>query len=136
MTVVLVLFVPGSGAVELNNPFELDGNALVDHSGPGLPDDWSRVYDPATYGAGGYFSSAFIGADHEAPANDQTYFTGGNSKDVRDITQWQWTPTPNPAAPDKDEITDAFGAVYVVPSGPDAGHTVMYFGADRYAQNG
>jgi uncharacterized repeat protein (TIGR01451 family) len=134
--VVLVMFVPGSSAVELNNPFELDGNALVDHPGAGLPDDWSRVYDPGTYGAGGYFSHTFIGGNIEAPGNDQTYFTGGGSKDVNDIPQWNWTPTPTPAAPDKDEITDAFGATYAVSSGPDTGHTVLYFGMDRYAQSG
>ena len=131
---VLVIFVPGSRAVQLGGLFELDGNALVDH-GSGLPDDWSRVYDPATYGAGGYASKAFVGAGQEAPANDTTYWHGGGSKDVNDISQWGWSSTD--VAPDTNEITDAYAAAYVVPQGQqDAGHTVLYFGADRYAVNG
>jgi hypothetical protein len=127
---VLVILVPGSGAVSTGTPFELDGNVTTDHATPGLPDDWDRVF--ANTG-GSWFSRVFIGGNVEAPANDGTYFTGGGSKDNNDINQWQWTPTPNPAAPDKDEITDAMGAGYIDSSD---GHTIMYFGADRYAVNG
>src|SRR3954447_23540754 len=98
--VVLVMFVPGSSAVELNNPFELDGNATTNHGTPGPPDDWDRVFANS---GGSWFSRVFIAASAEAPANDQTYYTGGGSKDDHDIPDWQYTATANPSAPDKDE---------------------------------
>ena len=127
---VLVLFVPGSHAVSASTPFELDGNVTTDHASAGLPDDWDRVFANS---GGSYFSHVFIGGNVEAPGNDQTYFTGGGSKDTHDFSDWNWTPTPTPSAPDKNEITDAMAAAYVDSSD---GHTILYFGADRYATNG
>ena len=35
----LVLLPARAGAVQLNGVFELDGNAVVNHNSPGLPDD-------------------------------------------------------------------------------------------------
>jgi len=126
----LVLLPARAGAVQLNGVFELDGNAVVNHNSPGLPDDWSRVYD----GTSSAFASTFIGASVEAQANDTSYYTGGGSKNDNDISQWSWA---NHASPDKNEINDAFAAAYVVPQGnPEAGHIVLYFGMDRYSTDG
>jgi uncharacterized repeat protein (TIGR01451 family) len=123
---VLVMFVPGSRAlITPSSPFELDGNVTSTTA-----DDWDRVFANS---GGSWFSRTFIGASQEAPANDTTYFTGGGSKDTNDIPQWSWTPTPTPSAPDKDEITDAMAAAYLDSSD---NHTLVYFGADRYAVNG
>jgi uncharacterized repeat protein (TIGR01451 family) len=111
--------------------FELDGNVFVDHAGAGTPDDWSRIFDPATYGASGAFATDFIGGDKEAPANDASFFTGSN-KDIDQLNTWQWSATGNNQA--KDELTDAYGAAYADPN--TNGDTIVYFGADRYATNG
>ena len=126
LSVLVAMFAARATAVHNTGLFELDGNA-VNEAAAG--DDWSNVYS----GTGGYFSKSFIGADKEAPANDVTYFTGGGSKDVNDIPQWQWSP--NDQAPDKNQITDAYAAAYVG-TGSLAGHTILYFGMDRFANDG
>ena len=138
LALVIVLLPTGAGAVHDLGLFQLDGNATT--AGGGAGDDWDRIFDPATFGAASAFSSQFIGADVEAPANDETYFTGGGSKDTNDIPEWTWTPTPTPAAPDKDEILDAYVAAYVNPNPDDGvikqGDTIVYVGMDRFANNG
>ena len=66
-------------------------------------------------------------------------FTGGGSKDEQDITQWQWI---DGSVPDKDDLIEAFAALYVAPPGTMsggvsvAGHKIVYFGANRLAVNG
>src|SRR5919198_565350 len=66
-------------------------------------------------------------------------FTGGGSKDEQDITQWQWI---DGSVPDKDDLSEAFAALYVAPPGTTrggasiAGHKIIYFGANRLAVNG
>ena len=119
--------------------FEVEGNALVDHGGAGLPDDWERIWDdPAPTPGNGALISLFIGASEEAPGNDVTYFTGGGSTDIHDINDaisgapnWVWSP--GDVAPDKSELTDAFVAAYLDTTN---NHTIIYFGVDRYAQAG
>src|SRR6266542_6272227 len=77
--------------------FELDGNAITNHSGTGLPDDWDRINPgPGSHAA----VSSFIGDPQST-----TIFTGGGSKDVQDISSWQYT---SGSVPDKDEINDAY----------------------------
>ena len=80
------------------------------------PDDW------ATLLGGGGSADAFTGIIHEPP--DTTIFTTGGSKDNNDTDEWRWT---NGSVPDKDDLLDGFAALY---------GDVMYFGADRYANNG
>ena len=104
---------PGDGI------FELDGN-IADDSGAGLPDDWSDI-DANTDSA---FSDTGILHD---PKN-LGIFTGGGSKDVRDVTQWRWT---NGSVPDKDEILNAAAAAYNV-----EGELIIYLHGDRYANDG
>jgi uncharacterized repeat protein (TIGR01451 family) len=142
LALVLVLLPAQASAVHELNLFELDGNAVVDHAGPGTPDDWSRVFDPTTFGAGGWFDATFLvdGSTTTSPA-DHDYFTGGGSKDTHDVGDWMWTPTPTPSAPDKDEILDAYGAGYINPADSPTGvlkkgDTILYFGMDRYDNSG
>ncbi|HEX5015488.1 MAG TPA: DUF11 domain-containing protein [Candidatus Limnocylindrales bacterium] len=97
-----------------DDSFQLDGNAIDDPGNP--PDDW------ATLVGGGGSADAFSGIIHEAP--DSTIFTTGGSKDINDTDEWRWT---DGSVPDKDDLLDGFAALY---------GDVMYFGADRFANNG
>lgn len=106
------------------NIFELDGNFVVDaFSRP--PDDWSVLNADGTN-----FGTPSNGGIHTFVADvpGTTIFTTGGSKDENDISQWRHT---SGSVPDKDEITNAYAVAYVV-----NGDLVVFFGADRLAQNG
>ena len=62
--------------------------------------------------------------DHD----QRTIFWKGGSKDIRDVTQWEWT---SGAVPDKDEISHAGAAAYKVNS-----DLIMYIFADRFSNDG
>jgi hypothetical protein len=116
-------------AVDQNGAFELDGNAFDNNNAAGGPggsvkpgDDWSTPPKPTGS------ATAFTGIVPDFSATD-SIFTGGGSKTPNLIGQWQWKT--NPAPPDKDNITNAYAANYVV-----NGKQVVYFGADLYATNG
>ena len=98
--------------------FELDGNA-VDEAKAGA--DWEN-------GPEGAADSFFVGESDEAADNDTTYFTGGGSKDENDVPDWAITDN---SVPDKDELLDAYAAVY-----QSGGDTWVYFGADRFDNDG
>jgi uncharacterized repeat protein (TIGR01451 family)/fimbrial isopeptide formation D2 family protein len=98
--------------------FELDGNA-DDQAAAGA--DWEG-------GPEGALDSFFAGADTEEADVDVTYFTGGGSKDENDIPAWAITTN---SVPDKDELLDAYAAVY-----QQGGDTWVYFGADRFDNDG
>jgi uncharacterized repeat protein (TIGR01451 family) len=94
-------------AVHDDGVFQLDGNAIDDGAG----DDWDN----------------HPGADASVFVTDgvpEHSFTGGGSKDILNTDQWQHTQT---SAPDKDDLLHAFAALY---------GDVIYFGADRFANNG
>ena len=57
-------------------------------------------------------------------------FTGGSSKDISGVGQWQWK---NQMPQDKDDIEHAFGASVI---NSTSGHTLVFTGMDRYASNG
>ncbi|MBD3801190.1 MAG: hypothetical protein IE886_07095 [Campylobacterales bacterium] len=61
--------------------FELDGNIFSESAVPG--DDWQDIAN----GLDSAFSDSGIIAD----GLGMSIFTGGASKDVRDIDQWRWT---------------------------------------------
>lgn len=111
--------------------FELDANAWnTGASG----DDWSFVV-PVDRSSASIVSS-FV-PDGENPPDDTSYFTGGGSKDLNDVPAWAHTT--GDVAPDKNEITNAFAVAYR--SARDTGKTnvgdlLVYFGLDRYANNG
>ena len=98
--------------------FELDGN-FADTPSNGL-DDWANVFDGT--------DSANVSTGIIADPLGDTIFTGGGSKDALDIPSWQHK---SGSVPPKDEISDAYAALYVVD-----GELRLYFGADRFAQNG
>ena len=76
-------------------------------------------------------------ADGRPQETDETYFTGGGSKDDLDINdratrraRWAWLNTDS-SVPPSDEILDAFAAKYEV-----GGRQLLFFGADRWTTNG
>ena len=98
--------------------FELEGDATDDPAVAG--DDWSTV----NFGGGSAAARTGVDAD-PAP---RSIFTGGGSKDPIDISSWRYK---DGSVPDKDDITNAYAAAYNV-----NGDLVIYFGADRYANDG
>src|SRR5262245_10109414 len=120
------VLVPSATAVHDLGLFELDRNATA--SGSQAGDDWSP--DPS-----GTSLESFTGivADNDA-GGDQVQ--GGGSKDDLDISQWLW----KPGEPlDKDDITNGYAAAYesTVDTGDtDIGDIILYFGLDRFANNG
>jgi hypothetical protein len=126
----VVLALPASASHDARS-FELDANAWnTGASG----DDWSFVV-PADHSSTSIVSS-FV-PDGENPPLDTSYFTGGGSKDLNDVPAWAHTT--GDVAPDKNEITNAFAVAYR--SARDTGKTnvgdlLVYFGLDRYANNG
>lgn len=101
--------------------FELDGNPQ-DATPTPTGEDWSRYFPSGP--AGGNATAKFFGVD---PAN-ATIFTQGGSKDINGIGQWRHS---SGSVPDKDDIQNAFAAAYNV-----GGELIIYFGADRAANNG
>src|SRR5262250_2088820 len=96
LTIVgLLALVLGSVAPALaldTSVFELDGNAVTDHAGTGLPDDWDRVChsvlgtDCSTTNNANTSTVEFASQG----ATTGTTFTGGGSKDPIDISSWAW----------------------------------------------
>ncbi|HSH83216.1 MAG TPA: hypothetical protein VLA19_32180, partial [Herpetosiphonaceae bacterium] len=112
--------------------FELDGNANVDPNAvepndvtPG--EDWNLVV-PTKDPSSAALAKAFAGENVEALGNDANYFTGGGSKDTNDVSQWKYGGN---AVPDKNQITNAYAAAY-----SSGGKLYIYFGADRYSNDG
>src|SRR4051794_20608236 len=112
-------------AVPNDGLFELDGNA-VSSGTPG--DDWDKVFGHTSAAD----STRFI---HDAvnSANDDS-FTGGSTKDDIDTTSWLWKKAK--ASQAKNDITDAFAAGYTGTSGAVAGHSIVYFGLNKYDASG
>ncbi len=111
--------------------FELDANAW--NTGA-AGDDWSNVV-PIDLSTSSIVSS-FV-PDGENPPVDTSYFTGGGSKDLNDVPDWAHTT--GDVAPDKNEITNAFAVAYRAEHDTgktDVGDLLVYFGLDRYANNG
>lgn len=101
--------------------FELDGNAITTGNG----DDWDQVANGTDSATPGVFVQDTI------PPGTDRIFIGGGSKDERDISganSWSHT---DGTPPDKNDIEHAFAGAYF--SGPQL---LIYFGADRFANNG
>jgi hypothetical protein len=117
-------------SVSNSNIFELDGDAS--YSG-GAGDDWQNIADDRTGGPGliaqdNALVSTFLTDGLDAT---DTGFTGGGSKDVNDVTQWQNQMAA--VSPLKNEIGHAFAAAYNDPSND---HLLVYFGLDRSGSGG
>src|SRR5215211_628162 len=117
---VVAVFVPGASAVHNLGLFELDGNA-VEQAAPG--DDWDTIRNNASTTAQ---TTQFITDLYDS--NADTIFTGGSSKDDLDISGWKCKAG---GAVDKNDIEHAFAASYV-----KDGQTYVYFGADRFSNDG
>jgi hypothetical protein len=127
---VFLLVVPASASHDAHR-FELDANT-TSSGAPG--DDWNVVV-PSDHSSTDIVSS-FV-RDRSNPPEDTSYFTGGGSKDLNDVPDWAHTP--GDVAPDKNEISDAFAVAYrsAVDTGKtDPGDLLVYFGLDRFANNG
>ncbi|HEU4507458.1 MAG TPA: hypothetical protein VFR78_04415 [Pyrinomonadaceae bacterium] len=125
--------VPVDPSVDVTSVFELDGNAT--DSPAGSPDDWSTL-------EGGNGTAGFLAKTTGTAANGvaiadlagATTFEGGGSKDDLDVPNWLYGAG---SSPPKDEITNAYAALYFKDAGLGAGpETILVFGADRFAQNG
>jgi len=113
--------------VDTDAIFELDGNAITTSTG----DDWDQIASGIDVAAD---PSTFL-VDVYPPASGDNIFTGGGSKDERDIsgngTVWQNT-TGGP--PDKNNLEHAFAGAYRSAATDFDLH--IYFGADRFDNSG
>jgi len=119
-------------------PFELDGNVKKDTS----LNDWQNVFGlssvvpPATGTPVASAGSVFV---HDVPTGSpakETQYDAG--KDIYDTDQWTRKDVTK-VVPDKDNILDAFAKQFLVDHDSNAAtpdHKVIYFGADRLANNG
>ncbi len=111
---LFTLFICLSGAV--GSLFELDGNAVRDTSS-GV--DWDDLYLGNT---NGIYSGVI------SDPSPQTIFATGRSKDTNDVSVWKHT---DGSVPDKDDITNTYAYAR-----PNDGELTIYFGADRYSNDG
>jgi uncharacterized repeat protein (TIGR01451 family) len=109
---------PAALAVHDEGLFELDGNTVNDPATAG--DDWDS-HPNAT-------GNRYTFVTDELSNKTDDIFTGGSTKDDLNTSGWNWT---TGSVPDKDNIENAFAASY-----DHNGHTFVYFGLDRFANNG
>jgi uncharacterized repeat protein (TIGR01451 family) len=121
--------------------FQLDGDASSTYPAAATGHDWSQVYSDftnATVNASGTSAINFftdsIGVavpGYVGPALVEDTFSGGNSKDINDISAWTYG---NSAPQNKADLEHAIGAAYIDPSNNN--HTYLYVAADRYDNSG
>ncbi len=124
LTFALVIGVTLVFAVHNDGVFEIDGNVIDDVT---AGDDWQTLFTfpgGASSGLGSASARSFV--SDPAPLS---IFTTGGSKDELNISQWRFK---DGNVPDKDNLTNAFAAVYT----DSSGNQRLYFGADRSANNG
>lgn len=132
VTVLMLALAASSLAVHDLGAFELDKNAADDPAGGA--DDWNNVYQQISLDpndTGNDDKCIALGAVECAFTSDPqgtTIFTTGGSKDDLDVPNWRHK---SGSVPPKDEILNAYAAKYIV-----GGEEILYFGADRFAQNG
>lgn len=103
--------------------FELDANPQDDANND-PDDDWDTPPDGANGG-----SVQFTGIIPDVGGAGDKIFAG-NNKDIHEINTWTHKPGPL-TGPDKNDLTNAYAAAY-----ESGGNTVVYFGADRYSNDG
>lgn len=131
LAAALLIIAPSAWANHDLTLFELEGNAARSAS-PG--DDWTSLFPKDL--SSREITRVFV-RDGTGNPLDRSYFTGGGSKDTNNVTEWAWTS--GDVAPDKDELADAFAVAYRSPvdtGKTNAGDLMLYFGTDRYANNG
>ncbi len=137
--------IPGA-AVNNTGAFELDGNAVTDHTTAGAPDDWDRVCHQVL-GTDCSTTSNTTGAAAvewlSQGAGTGTTFTGGGSKDPIDVSSWAWNQASG-GLPGKDILLNGFAARYNLPATLPTGTcpsttstcSVVFFGMDRFDNSG
>ena len=152
---LLALLVSSALAVHDTGTFQLDGDAstATQPFGPKAKDDWDKVchevVEPKGPGTKCSTTENTSGATAVAWTAEtglsETAFTGGGSKDPKDIPQWF---EQLGRVPDKDNLLHSFAARYSLPVDPVGGETacpapkgatscdVLFFGSDRYDNSG
>jgi uncharacterized repeat protein (TIGR01451 family)/fimbrial isopeptide formation D2 family protein len=112
---------PSVLAVHDEGLFELDGDTIANNaSAPiGPADDWDS--HPGATGNRSIFITDGLGLG-------DNIFTGGSTKDDLNTTGWKWT---TGSVQDKNDIEHAYAVSY-----EKSGHTFVYFGLDRFSNNG
>ncbi|MBI2303758.1 MAG: hypothetical protein HYU86_03310, partial [Chloroflexi bacterium] len=139
----LLFFLTGAFAIHDLGLLELDRNAITDHAGAGLPDDWDRVFNGTANTTVATFITDGGTVTISGVTVTGTQFHGGGSKDDLDISpsgstaqHWLW----NDGEPlDKDDILHAFAAAYANPTDTgnnNVGDLIIYFGLDRFSNSG
>lgn len=127
-------------------PFEIDG----DPNRNTADDDWDSVFSlPAPYPsprgtpteAG---TATFIADAADLPGGKEASAWEGSNKDIYLVEDWAYKAAK--VTPDKNNITNAYAKAYTVEGFPASdfpghpaeshSHLVIYFGADRYADDG
>lgn len=123
LALVLAVAVPPALATHLSGTFEVDGDAI--NSGAG-GDDWDNALGFTAPPPPADTTTIFAVA--ETP--NKSFVIG--TKDLDDISSagvtsgvWRWD---EHSVPDKDLLTNAYAARYA--------NGILYFGADRFANNG
>jgi len=127
LSAATVLALVGGGVDDPNGAFQLDGNAVTDGAPfAGTTDDWDKALGIVPGGHAIATSGLDVDLTNTTADNE---FTGGSSKDIYDVSKWQWN-TSKPQG--KDDIAHAYAAAYTLPNN----HTAIYFGLDRYDNSG
>lgn len=166
LTGTMLLIPPPAQAVhDEPTPFQLDGNPTKSIGGSGvstLDDDWDNVFglgdgsgNPAyptprgnpLSGVGPGEAFAVDGAN--LPGGKEASAWSGSNKDIDEINDGisntdDWEYASSKVTPDKDNITNAYAKAYSVDhdgdgsdgAGDTPNHLVVYFGADRFSNNG
>jgi hypothetical protein len=126
---VALFFSTGAGAVHDAGVFELDNNALNNAlGGAAAGEDWENIAPGGTNTA----ADAVFKPDR-FDENDNTFCAG--TKEIHDLDAWKWCQ--NAASNDRNDLEDAYAAIYTgAMDTPEAGHRILYVGADRFANNG
>src|SRR6478609_1368207 len=116
---MLAFLVSSALAVHDTGIFQLDGDAssATQPIGPKAKDDWDKVchqvVEPKGPGTKCGISENTSGANAVAwaaePGLEETVFTGGGSKDPKDINEWLWS---EGSVNDKDNLLHSFAARY------------------------
>jgi hypothetical protein len=135
-------------AVNATGAFELDGNAITNHTTAGAPDDWDRVCHDVTASfatplctTAGSTNGASALEWAAQGASTGTTFTGGGSKDPIDVSSWAWNQATG-GLPGKDILLNGFAARYNLPANPascpstTSTCSVVFFGMDRFDNSG
>ena len=153
---LLAFLVSSALAVHDTGTFQLDGDASTGTQpfGPKAKDDWDKVchevVEPKGPGTKCSTTENTSGATAVSwtaePGLNETIFTGGGSKDPKDVSEWLWKD--EGGTPDKDNLLHSFAARYSLPVDPVGGETacpapkeaktceVLFFGSDRYDNSG